>query len=373
MFFRDVIGQQEIKTRLIKSVREERVSHAQLFTGPEGTGKFTLALAYAQYLSCRNRSETDSCGVCPSCHKYQKFAHPDLHFVFPIVKKEGKDTVCDDYLPKWREFISQNAYFNLKQWLDYIRVENAQGMIYEKESESILRKLSLKSFESEFKVMIIWLPEKMHVACSNKLLKLIEEPPNKTLFLLITEDEENVISTIRSRTQIIRVPNIDDGSMKEAIQNITGAGHDSIDDIVRVANGNYITALQILNPDENSAYFFSKFQELMRLAFQSDTMGMLKWTEEMADAGREKQKDFFEYALRLTREFFFQNFKNDKLTYLTAVEKDWGTRFSPFINERNILYISSEFDLAFKQISSNGQPRIIFLDLALKIAKVIKI
>jgi DNA polymerase-3 subunit delta' len=375
MFFRDVIGQDEVKARLIKSVREERVSHAQLFTGPEGTGKFTLALAYAQYLSCRNRTDTDSCGVCPSCHKYQKLAHPDLHFVFPIVKiakKEGKETVCDDYLPKWREFVSQNAYFSLKQWLEYIRVENAQGMIYEKESESILRKLSLKSFESEFKVMIIWLPEKMHSHCANKLLKLIEEPPNKTLFLLITEDEENVISTIRSRAQIIRVPNIDDSSMKEAIEKKNGNDRNDIDDLVRLANGNFVTALRILTPDESSEYFFSKFQEMMRFAFQFDTMGLLKWAEELADAGREKQKDFFEYALRLTREFFFQNFKNENLIYLTAEEKDWGTRFSPFINERNILSISSEFDLAYKHISANGQPRIVFFDLALKIAKVIK-
>jgi DNA polymerase-3 subunit delta' len=375
MFFRDVIGQDEVKARLIKSVREERVSHAQLFTGPEGTGKFTLALAYAQYLSCRNRTDTDSCGVCPSCHKYQKLAHPDLHFVFPIVKiakKEGKETVCDDYLPKWREFVSQNAYFSLKQWLEYIRVENAQGMIYEKESESILRKLSLKSFESEFKVMIIWLPEKMHSHCANKLLKLIEEPPNKTLFLLITEDEENVISTIRSRAQIIRVPNIDDSSMKEAIEKKYGNDRNDIDDLVRLANGNFVTALRILTPDESSEYFFSKFQEMMRFAFQFDTMGLLKWAEELADAGREKQKDFFEYALRLTREFFFQNFKNENLIYLTAEEKDWGTRFSPFINERNILSISSEFDLAYKHISANGQPRIVFFDLALKIAKVIK-
>lgn len=375
MFFRDVIGQGEVKARLIKSVREERVSHAQLFTGPEGTGKFALALAYAQYISCRNRNEADSCGTCPSCHKYQKLAHPDLHFVFPIFKnKEMKENnpTCDDFIQKWREFVLKNPYFNLNQWLGYINVENAQGMIYERESESILRKLSLKSFESEFKVMIIWLPEKMHLHCANKLLKLIEEPPNKTLFLMISEDEENIISTVRSRAQIIKVPRIDEASMAEALVKIEGTEGQDIEDLVRISNGSYMAALEILNPDENSQYYLTKFQELMRLAFLVDTLGLIKWSEELAEIGREKQKGFFEYALRLTREFFVQNLKNDALVYLKSIEKDWGKKFSPFINERNVLQMSAEFDLAYKHISANGNPRIIFLDIALRMAKMIK-
>jgi DNA polymerase III subunit delta' len=203
MFFKDVIGQQKIKERLIHSVKEQRISHALMFTGPEGTGKLALALAFAQYVSCRNRDENDSCGECPACRKYQKLAHPDLHFVFPVFPtKTIKKPVSDDFLPKWREMIHKTPYFTLSQWLGFIENENAQGFIYERESDSIMRKLNLKSFESEYKVMIIWLPEKMHAACSNKLLKLIEEPPSKTLFLLITEDEESVISTIRSRTQL---------------------------------------------------------------------------------------------------------------------------------------------------------------------------
>jgi len=218
MFFKDVIGQEEVKKRLIRSVTDERISHAQLFSGPEGTGKLALAIAYAQYISCHNRTETDSCGTCPSCHKYQKLAHPDLHFVFPVFNSPKiKNPVSDDFLKEWRELIHKNPYFNLGQWLSFIDAGNAQGLIYERESDSIYKKLNLKSFEAEFKVMIIWLPEKMHISCSNKLLKLIEEPPNKTLFLLVTENEEAVISTIRSRAQLVKIPFIDAASIKNAL------------------------------------------------------------------------------------------------------------------------------------------------------------
>ena len=174
MFFNDVVGQEGIKKRLIQSVQEERISHAQLFSGPEGTGKLAMAIAYAQYISCKNRSETDSCGVCPSCHKYSKLSHPDLHFVFPVFTTPSNNKpVSDDFIGQWREMVLNSPYFNLTDWLTFSQAENAQGLIYERESDSIYKKLNLKSFESEYKAMIIWLPEKMHVACSNKLLKLI--------------------------------------------------------------------------------------------------------------------------------------------------------------------------------------------------------
>jgi DNA polymerase III subunit delta' len=219
MFFKDVIGQEKIKQRLIRSVQEERVSHALMFSGPEGTGKLALALAFAQYVACRNRKEHDSCGECPSCRKYQKLAHPDLHFAFPVfTTKNIKNPASDDFLPKWREMVLESPYFTLSQWLGFVENENAQGLIYERESDAITKKLNLKAFESEYKVMLIWLPEKMHAACSNKLLKLIEEPPNKTLFLLVTENEEGVITTIRSRAQLITLPFIDNASMQSALE-----------------------------------------------------------------------------------------------------------------------------------------------------------
>ncbi len=373
MFFKDVIGQEVIKTRLIKSVKEERVSHAQLFAGPEGTGKLALALAYAQYISCRDRGETDSCGVCPSCHKYKKLSHPDLHFVFPVYSSgKIKKPTSDDFIAQWRELVLNNPYFTLSQWFSHINVENAQGMIYEAESASVLKKLNLKSFESEFKVMIIWLPERMNIACANKLLKMIEEPPSKTLFLLITENEEDIISTIRSRAQLVKIPRIDKDSMREALVANAGLESDMVEEVVHLANGSYIKALEYQNPDENALYFFTRFQELMRYAYKPDTLELIQWADGLSGIGRERQKGFFNFSLSLLREYFVLNLKQPSIIYLNKEEKGWGQKFSPFVNERNIMQMSSEFELAFKHISMNGNPRIIFLDIALKMAKLIR-
>jgi len=373
MFFKDVIGQERIKERLIRSVKEQRISHALMLTGPEGTGKLALAVAFAQYVSCRNRGESDSCGECPSCRKYQKLAHPDLHFVFPVFPtKEFKKPVSDDFLPKWREMVHKTPYFNLSQWLGFIENENAQGLIYERESDSIMRKLNLKSFESEYKVMIIWLPEKMHQACSNKLLKLIEEPPNKTLFLLITEDEEAVISTIRSRTQLVKVPFIDNTSMQKALEANEAIPAEQIADIVRLSNGNYIKTQHYLDPDENTSYFFTKFQEMMRFAYMRQVYELTQWADEMAGLGRDRQKAFFGFALRLIREYFVMNMKHPNLLYMSEEEKEWGNKFAPFINERNIIPFAKEFELGIKHISMNANPRIIFLDTALRMVRLIK-
>ncbi len=378
MFFREVIGQQHIKERLIRSVAEERVSHALLFAGQEGTGGFNLALAFAQYVSCRNRGESDSCGTCPSCHKYLKIAHPDLHFVFPVVSGKGiKDPVSDNYMKEWREFVLGNRYFSYNQWLNFIDAGNQQGIINKSESESILRKLSLKSFESEYKVMIIWLPEKMNLFSANKLLKLIEEPPSKTLFLLVTEDEERIISTIRSRTQLIKVPAIDNVSLVNALSEMEDVTSDRANEAVNLASGNYIRALECLFPDEDNILYFNKLQEMMRFAYgvktdNSKILDLMKWADEMAGLGREKQKNFFEFSLRLIREYFFLNFKNDELVRLNKKEEEWGRKFSPFINERNIIPVSTEFDTAYKHISMNGNPKIIFLDTALRMVKLVR-
>jgi DNA polymerase-3 subunit delta' len=373
MFFKDVVGQDELKKRLIRSVTKERISHAQLFSGAEGTGKLAMAIAYAQYISCHNRTETDSCGNCPSCHKYKNLAHPDLHFVFPIFNSpKFSKPVSDDFLPEWRKIIQKNPYFNLGQWLKHIDAKNAQGLIYERESDSIVKKLSLKSFESEFKVMIIWLPEKMHLACSNKLLKLIEEPPNKTLFILITEDEESVIGTIRSRAQLIKFPFIDKKSIQNTLLNIPGIDNEIIPDAVHLSNGNYIKALEYLTPEDDKQFYFLKFQEMMRFAYKREVIEQIAWAEEMAGIGRDKQKAFFNFALRLIREYFVSNMKQSSMVYMNRDEKAWGAKFAPFINERNIMQFATEFELGIKHISMNGNPKIIFLDTALRMVRLIK-
>ncbi len=373
MFFKDVVGQNNIKQRLIRSVKEQRISHAQLFSGPSGTGKLAMALAYAQYVSCKNRGDKDSCGVCPSCHKYQKLAHPDLHFVFPVFNaKNLKNPVSDDFLPQWREKVIENPYFELSDWLSYIDAGNAQGLIYERESESILRKLNLKSFESEFKVMIIWLPEKMHQACSNKLLKMIEEPPSKTLFILVTEDEEGVIGTIRSRAQLVKFPFLDEASLKDALMKKEGFDPQIIPDAVHLASGSYLKALEYLSPGEDEQFYFQKFQEMMRFAYTRQVKELIDWADEMAGIGRDKQKAFFAAALRLVREYFVSNMKRNEIVYMNQAEKDWGKKFAPFINERNIVPFADEFELGIKHITMNGNPRIVFLDTALRMVRLIK-
>ncbi|MFY9154228.1 MAG: DNA polymerase III subunit delta' [Prolixibacteraceae bacterium] len=373
MFFKEVIGQEGTKQRLIQSVKGERISHAQLFAGPSGTGKLALAIAYAQYVACTNRHENDSCGECPSCKKYRKLIHPDLHFVFPVIKTDKfKEPVSDNYLDEWRTMIAQNPYFSVEQWFSQIGVENKQGMIYAHQSEEIIRKLNLKSYESEYKVMIIWLPEKMHVACANKLLKMIEEPPVKTLFVLITENEEDIISTIRSRCQLIKVPPIDPGSMEKAIRELPQAEGREIRNIVHLAKGNYGKAVELLQPDEQTLYNLENFKELMRLSYGRKFTDLLKWAGQVAGIGREMQKSLLNYFLTSLRENFIYNLKNRELTFMSEAEEDFSKRFSPFINERNIVELTEVFETAFAHIGMNGNPRIIFTDVAFKVVKLIR-
>lgn len=378
MFFKDIIGQKKIIDRLIRSVHEERISHAQLFSGPEGNGKMALALAYAQYISCRNRTLNDSCGTCPSCKKYAKLAHPDLHFVFPIYKpKSVQKAYCDDFLSNWREFVLKSPYISLNNWGNLIEAENAQLTIYAHESDSIIRKLSMKPFEAEFKVMIIWLPEKMNLSCSNKLLKMIEEPPVKTLFLLVTENEADIIATIRSRTQIIKIPRISDNDLQEHLLNLGAYDQETVAEMVRHAKGNYLKALEYAEPTEDKQYFFETFQKIMRLGYTAgkDTQKIpeiLDLAEELAQMGRERQKDFFQYAMQMTREFFVMNLQNPNLIYLNRDEKNFGTKFSPFINERNVMLFNRLFEDGYLHITRNGNPRIIFADTLLSIIRIIR-
>ena len=347
MFFRDVIGQEEIKQRLIQEVNEGRIPHAQLICGPEGVGKMPLAIAYARYISCTNRGETDACGTCPSCVKFNKLVHPDVHFVFPIVKSaKGKKEVCDDYIADWRPFVINHPYFNLNHWLGEMDAENSQALIYAKESDEILKKLSLKSSEGGFKITIVWLPEKMHPVCANKLLKLLEEPPEKTVFLLVSEAPDMILPTILSRTQRMNVRKIDEASIDRVLQtkyNILPA--DSIS-IAHLANGNFIKALETIHLNEENQLFFDLFVSLMRLSYQRKIREMKMWSEQVAGMGRERQKNFLEYCQRMIRENFIFNLHQRNLTYMTINEQNFATRFAPFVNERNVMGIMDELSEA---------------------------
>jgi len=374
MFFSEIIGQEKVKQRLITSVNEERISHAQLFSGPGGIGKLGLAIAYAQYISCRDRREGDSCGVCSSCRKYAKLVHPDLHFVFPIFKPKNakKDQYCDDYLPPWREMLLKSPYFSLNQWVNHINAENAQLTIYGHESESILRKLNLKSSEAEFKVLIIWLPERMNLTCANKLLKMIEEPPSKTLFLLVTEDETGIIPTILSRTQVIRIPKIENAALQKELEKEGRFDAATIAEMIHCANGSYLAARQYEESDEDKILFFETFQKVMRNAYKGSVSELVNDAEEMGSWGRERQKNFFQYALRLMREFFVMNLGKPSLVFLTKKEQEWGVKFSPFINERNIIPFNQVFEEGYLHVSMNGNGRVVFTDVVLKIERLIK-
>jgi DNA polymerase III subunit delta' len=375
MKFSQVAGHKEIIGKLIRSVHEERVSHAQLFAGPEGCGNLALALAYATYISCENRTDHDSCGVCKSCVKYGKLIHPDLHFVFPVVKgKKATDPVSDNYIEEWREFVKKSPYFTLNSWLDSIEVGNAQGMIFASEASEIIKKLSLKTFESDFKIMIIWLPEKMHQSSSNKLLKMIEEPPEKTLFLLVSEEPGKVISTILSRCQLVKIRSFNDLEIEKYLLNRFNLSGEKAADISRVSNGNITRAIELCENEDSSLINLNHFKSLMRFAWKRDIISLISWSEEIAPTGREAQKNFITFSLRLFREnlmLSLDQLKNN-LVFLTGEEADFSGKFHPFINRDNICQLTEEFNLAHSHIEANGNPKIIFLDLALKVARLIK-
>ncbi len=375
MFFRDVIGQEEIKKKLIQTVVDDRISHAQLFSGPEGSGNLALALAYAQFISCNDRQENDSCGICPSCNKYLKYIHPDLHFVYPVNKTEEvtkNDPVSDDFIFKWREMLLENPYSTLFQWYDKIGIENKQGIINTKESSEIIRKLNLKTFESDYKVMIIWMPEKMHPTSANKLLKIIEEPFENTVFLLITENPEQIIPTILSRTQILKIPGIEESALFEALKSKFQLSDEELQDTVRLSEGSYNKAIEFIQRSEETEMNFDRFATIMRLAYIRNFAGIFEWVEQISALVREKQKNFLIYALRLVRENYQLNMGNMNLVRLSAKEKEFAGKFSAFINHKNASQIAEEFNKACLHIEANAYARIVFFDMALKLVKLIR-
>jgi DNA polymerase-3 subunit delta' len=373
MLFREVAGHDSIKTQLTKMVIDGRVSHAMLFAGPQGTGKLSMALALAQFLNCTNRAGNDSCGECKSCRKFAKLQHPDLHFVFPVVKPDTKtNAVSDLYIAQWRQFVLENSYFSLTQWFSFISSEKGQGMIYTGEAAEIIRKLSLKTFEGEYKVMIIWQPEKMHEVAANKLLKMLEEPPAKTVFILVCENPADLLGTIMSRTQQIRFSRLEDEQVKEMLVTRNEFSEQVAILASRLANGNFVRALEIAGESEEQQFFFEQFVGLMRHAYGRKLFEILKWVDVIAEQSRDRQKSFLLYALRMIRENYVMNFKAPQLNYLTQEEGDWSAKFSPFISDRNAPKMMEELSLAHAHLEQNGNPKIVITDLALKFIILLK-
>jgi DNA polymerase-3 subunit delta' len=379
LLFKDIIGQEATKRQLRQAVREGRIPHAQLFTGISGIGKLQLALAYAQYLNCPHRTEEDSCGICPTCLQYQHLQHPDLHFVFPIV---GSDEVCDNFLEPWRKIILEQHYFDLDDWHEALGIENKQSMIYEKESGEILHKLSLKAYGDGYKIMIIWQPEKMNASSANKLLKILEEPAQKTVFILVSEHPEKLLSTIQSRVQTVQIPRLETETIAAALQQ-KGVSSVQANDIARIANGSYLAALKKANETAENQQELSDFIALFRDAYtvgvlqdaqkKYDSLKRLKqWSLDMAGIGREKQKHFLQYAQQQVRENYIRNMAQPDLNYQLEAERDFSVKFAPFIHNGNVEAIMNQLDLAERQIEQNGNAKMIFFDLCLQMIVLIK-
>lgn len=375
MQFKQVIGQSAIKQRLIASVRDNHVSHAQLFLGPAGSGKLPLALAYAQYILCPNRTETDSCGVCPTCQKMQKLVHPDLHFVVPTAatKKIKSNPESDLFMEEWREYVVQNqGYVDTSSWYSFLDVENKQGYMSVRDAASLLRKLNMKSYEGEYKIAIIWMAEKMRVDTANKLLKLLEEPPEKTVFLLIAEDGEELLATIKSRTALVKIPAIDINEVQSALVERLGCPPQQAHDAAVISEGNWLNACHFVQESEDRKFFFTTFQQWMRLCFRAAYSELIDFSANIKTLGREKQKELLDYGLRIVRNALLFNNNLAEIVMLPEDEKVFNSKFAPFINPLNLAEIAELFDEAIRHIERNGNAQLIFTDMSFKMVGLLK-
>lgn len=378
MLFTDILGLSHIKNHLSSSADAGRIPHAQLFVGPEGCGLLPMALAYAQYVVCQN-SNGENDGAQVACNlKFNSFSHPDVHFAFPVANsdKVKSKAVSNHYMKEWRQFILEQPYCNLFDWYRYIEIEKKQGQIGVDEAQDIVKKLYLKSYEGGYKVMLIWMAEKMNTAASNKLLKLIEEPPDKTIFLLLCQDEEQIIQTIRSRCQVVHFPPLAEDAIANALIE-QGAARPEAMRIAHEANGNFNKALDLLNNDSEDLIFENWFVQWVRSAFKAKgnkaaIHELLLWGEEVAKTGRETQKNFLQYCITVMRQALMINYGAEDLAYLKIHAEGFQLKkFAPFVHENNILDITKELEDAIYHIERNGNSKIIFTDLSIKLTRLL--
>jgi DNA polymerase-3 subunit delta' len=371
MLFNQIIGQEHIKKHLQTSAENGRIPHAQLFVGKEGSGTLPMAIAYAQFLLCNFSDDNDACNL--KCNKLQ---HPDLHFAFPVTTNDAvkKHAVSNLFLEDWRDFIDTQPYGSLFNWLQHIGVENKQGLIGVDESEAVVKKLKLKSYEGGFKVMIIWMAEKMNIAAANKLLKLIEEPPNKTVFLLITENEEQIINTIKSRCQALHFPVLSEQDIANSLITNYQVADNEASKIAHQSEGNYNKALHILQNDSSDLVFEEWFIAWIRTAFRAKgnaevVQELISWSDTIAKTGRETQKRFLDYCLQFFRQALLTNYKSDQLVFMETKSGFNLSKFAPFVHSGNILDIEKELNEAMYHIERNGNAKIILLDLSMKLTR----
>jgi len=383
MLFSEVIGQKETKKRLINTVAGGRVAHAQLFYGSGGQGKLALALAYAQFISCRDKdkfSREDSCGTCPSCIKYNKLIHPDLHFIYPVAETKlvklgsGKKPESKFYLPYWREMVFENNYYiSLNDWYQKLDIERKQAAINAQDCANIIHTLSYSSYESDYKIMFIWMIEKLNYGAAPKLLKILEEPPENTIFLLVAEQIDMIISTILSRLHQVKVPKIDDASLAEACKQKLGMPDERAIEITRLANGSFKEAMRLQHQADSIEKNFSRFIAWMRMCWAPDVPAILEFSTEQGKENREQSKQFLRFGLETLRNCVMLNMGQKELVRMISTEKDFFSNFSKFVNKANIGMFAAEFNRAIYHIERNVHGGMIFLDLSLTISKLLRV
>ena len=372
MTFNEVIGQEEVRERLLQMTREGRLPHALMLCGPQGVGKKALAISFACYLlSQKDPKNLQGLQDVKESPMLQKLEHPDLHFTYPTIKLPSMSSdhkpVSDDFAREWHELVMQGPYFSMDEWMTAMGGENQQAIITAGESDALVRKLSLKSSQGGYKVSVVWLPERMNIECANKLLKLIEEPPQQTVFIMVCEEPDRLLETIRSRVQRIDVKQLPAETIAQALQQQRGISEEAARRISRLSNGSWMKALEELQVGTENEQFLDLFIMLMRLAYQRRVRDLRKWSDTLASFGREKQKRFLTYFLHMIRENFMYNFQQEELCYMTQQEEDFARNFARFINEANILPINDLANRAIRDIGQNANAKIVFFDFALQI------
>lgn len=374
MKFSAIIGHSDIKARLIHSANEQRISHALLFLGTEGSGNLPMAIAFAQYIVCENPGENDSCGVCPGCKKMEKLVHPDVSFTYPVAPKEKiSKPKSIDFVTQWRSEVLANPYISYNEWMESLALDNKQGLISVEESADILNRLSLKSVEATHKIVIIWLPERMNASAANKLLKIIEEPPDNTLFFLAAENHELLLTTVISRTQLIKVNKISGDDMLQALTEIHKIEKQVSRRIVHMADGNYNEALKMIGNDESDSDMNQKFLVWMRNCLKLNIQGISQQSQEFGGESREAQKNFLLHALSIARECMLINLGDRSMIRLEGKELEDMLRFAPFVNINNIHSFAEALNKAHFHLERNANSKILFTDLSFSMHKLLQV